>query len=445
MSARIGTDTADILPGSFGADMILGLGGNDQIDGNAGSDTLAGNAGIDTIFGGADNDFLIGGQDNDWLYGNGGNDTIFGNKGLDLIEGGGGDDLLFGGQGDDVIVGGLGNDVIRGDLGVDSLVGGSGADVFVLTRTSGGSTLEEADTIVDFVPGIDSIGLADSIDAKSLNITFQAIANSSSNVNVILQDLRSGQILAIVENVRRSDFTNNDIFTTILDASSNIDPGEIPGSETDTDGSGGNSGGGSTPNTVTRDSVGKSAPLTTNMTIVATEDGTYKFSSSDFSYFDIDQDPFAGVRITSLPGQGDLFTQSVAKDATTGVTTTTNQPVTVGSSLAVSALSSLVFVPDPGTKGANYASFTFQVSDGANLSNVGTAAVIVKAKSLTPIGETNVAPPEIDAMTITTDATEPENGANTTVQLLTDIDLSDDSGKLTKATVSLLQGSPATG
>ncbi|NJN60833.1 MAG: hypothetical protein HC795_04230 [Coleofasciculaceae cyanobacterium RL_1_1] len=50
---------------------------------------------------------------------------------------------------------------------------GRGADVFVLTRTSGGATLEEADTIVDFVPGIDSIGLADSIEAKSLNITFQ--------------------------------------------------------------------------------------------------------------------------------------------------------------------------------------------------------------------------------------------------------------------------------
>jgi hypothetical protein len=105
----------------------------------------------------------------------------------------------------------------------------------------------------------------------------------------------------------------------------------------------------------------------------------------------------------------------------------------------------LIFVPDPNTTGADYASFTFRVSDGANLSNVGTAAVIVKAKSSQPIGETNAAAPTIDAAVITTQAKEPENAANTTVQLFSDIDLFDDSGKLTKAVVSLSGGSPATG
>jgi hypothetical protein len=442
MSERIGTDAAEVLPGSFGADLILGLGGNDRIDGNAGSDTLAGNAGIDTIFGGLDNDFVIGGKDDDLLYGDEGNDTIFGNKGIDAIEGGSGDDVIFGGQGNDVILGGNGNDVIRGDLGADSLVGGSGADVFVLTRTSGGATIEEADTIVDFVPGIDSIGLADSIEAKSLNITFQAIANSSSRVNVILQDLSSGQILAVVENVSRSEFTSNDVFTTILDTSSTVDVSEIPASETGTidDGTGG-----STVNTVTRDSVGKSAPLTANTTIIAFEDTAYAFSSSDFSFFDIDGDPFSAVRITSLPGQGDLFTTSTTTDPTTGNSTATNQPVTVGAEIASTSLSSLIFVPDPSTTGADYASFTFRVSDGANLSNVGTAAVIVKDKAALTVGETNVAAPTIDAAEITTQAKEPENGANTTVQLFDDIDLFDDSGNLTSATVSLSGGSPATG
>ena len=442
MSERIGTDTAEILPGSFGADIILGLGGNDRIDGNAGSDTLAGNAGLDTILGGSDNDFLFGGQDQDLLYGNEGNDTIFGNKGIDTLEGGSGDDVIFGGQGDDVILGGIGNDVIWGDLGADSLIGGSGADVFVLTRKSGGATLEEADVIADFVPGIDSIGLANSIETKSLNITFQSIANSSSNVNVIVQDLSTGQILAVVKNVRRSDFTSNDIFTTVLDPSSTVDPGEIPGSETDTDDQ--------DPDLpplepVTRESVGKSAPLTTNTTIVTFQDSAYPFSLDDFSYFDIDGDPFSAVRITSLPGQGDLFLTSTTKDATTGASTVTRQPVTVDAEIAKASLSSLIFVPDPNTTGADYASFTFRVSDGANLSNVGTAAVIVKDKSLRPIGETNAAAPTIDVVKITGLAKEPENGTPKPVQLFSDIDLFDDSGKLTKVVVSLSGGSPAAG
>jgi RTX calcium-binding nonapeptide repeat (4 copies) len=437
MSERIGTDTAEILPGSFGADIILGLGGNDRIDGNAGSDTLAGNAGLDTILGGSDNDFLFGGQDQDLLYGNEGNDTIFGNKGIDTLEGGSGDDVIFGGQGDDVILGGIGNDVIWGDLGADSLIGGSGADVFVLTRKSGGATLEEADVIADFVPGIDSIGLANSIETKSLNITFQSIANSSSNVNVIVQDLSTGQILAVVKNVRRSDFTSNDVFTTVLDPSSTVDPGEIPGSETDTDDQ--------DPDLpplepVTRESVGKSAPLTTNTTIVTFQDSAYPFSLDDFSYFDIDGDPFSAVRITSLPGQGDLFLTSTTKDATTGASTVTRQPVTVDAEIAKASLSSLIFVPDPNTTGADYASFTFRVSDGANLSNVGTAAVIVKAKSSQPEG----AAPTIDAANITEDAEEPVNGNPKLVQLFDDIDISYN-GKLTKAVVSLSGGSPATG
>ncbi|NJN60832.1 MAG: hypothetical protein HC795_04225 [Coleofasciculaceae cyanobacterium RL_1_1] len=260
---------------------------------------------------------------------------------------------------------------------------------------------------------------------------------------MIVQDLSSGQILAVVENVSRSEFTSNNVFTTILDTSDNVDVGEIPGSETGSI-DGGNSGR-PTPNTVTRDSVGKSAPLTTNTTIIAFEDSVYAFSAGDFSYFDIDGDPFSAVRITSLPAQGDLFITSTTTDATTGAKTVTNQPVTVDSEIASSSLSSLIFVPDPSTKGANYASFAFRVSDGANLSNVGTAAVIVKDKSAQVIGETNIAPPTIDAAIITTQAKEPENGANAGAQLFSDVDLFDDSGNLTSATVSLSGGSPAAG
>lgn len=448
MSERIGTDTADVLPGSFGADLILGIGGNDQIDGNAGSDTLAGNAGTDTVFGGLDNDFVMGGQDSDLLYGNEGSDTIFGNKGNDAIEGGSGNDVIFGGQGNDQINGGSGSDVLWGDLGADTFVGGSGSDLFVLTRTSGGKTLEEADTITDFVPGIDRIGLADSVDSKSLNITFQAIANSSTKVNVVVQDLSTGQILAVVKNVSRSEFLNADVFTTVLANSQNVDIEEIPGSATDSlggGGSGGSSGSGSTPNTVTRASVGKSAPLTTNTTIVTFEDKAYTFSKADFAFFDIDNDAFGQVRILSLPGQGDLFTTSTATDATTGVTTTTKTAIAAGASIPASSLASLTFVPDPDTQGADYASFTFQVSDGANWSNTGTAAIIVKDGSLQPVGDTNVAAPTIDAAAITTAAKEPENGGNITVPLFLDVDLFDDSGKLKSVTVSLSGGSPALG
>jgi len=58
-------------------------------------------------------------------------DIIFGRKGDDVLDGRGGNDLLFGNQGDDFLFGGLGNDLLFGGKGNDRLDGGAGRDILI--------------------------------------------------------------------------------------------------------------------------------------------------------------------------------------------------------------------------------------------------------------------------------------------------------------------------
>ncbi|MGD1904259.1 MAG: calcium-binding protein [Geitlerinemataceae cyanobacterium] len=432
---RIGTDAAEALPGSFGSDMVIGLGGNDIIDGNAGSDTLSGNAGDDTVFGGLNNDFVIGGRNADILRGDDGNDTIYGNKGNDSIEGGSGDDVIFGGRANDVIDAGSGNDVIWGDLGADSLVGGTGADVFVLTSTSGGDTIAEADKIADFTPGLDLIGLASDIELSSLNVTLQPIAGSSSTVNVILQDLVSGTVLATIERVSRSEFTSNNIFTQVVTASETIDIDDVaPDPDTDTT----DPTDTPTVNTTTRDSVGKSSPITGNTTVVTFENLDYTFSSNDFSFFDVDGDPFTSVRIATVPDRGSLVLSSITTDATSGATTTTNTAVAAGSDITVANLTSLKFVPEANTQASPYSSFSFQVNDSDGPSNTATASIFVRDISELPVTGTNTLPPFIAETTTAVTADE-----KIATQLTNTIAIVEDSGFIESATIAITGGGTA--
>ena len=75
----------------------------------------------------------------------------------------GGNDQLNGLGGNDRIDGGPGNDVLTGGTGDDILIGGPGSDRFVYASASGD------DTIVDFVPGTDSIAIPGETFA-SLNV-----------------------------------------------------------------------------------------------------------------------------------------------------------------------------------------------------------------------------------------------------------------------------------
>ncbi|MBD2315171.1 choice-of-anchor I family protein [Desertifilum sp. FACHB-1129] len=211
----VGTPEADLIFALPGNDTVFGQEGDDQIYGNQGSDLLFGNQGNDTLYGGKDNDTLYGGRDNDVLFGNTGDDWINGNLGDDTIYGGKGNDVIRGGKGNDRIFGDRGNDVLYGDRGNDTLTGGEGRDLFVLQ-----AGLEGTNTITDFTPGEDLIGLAGGLSFANLEITQQGSATA-------IRDRNSGTTLAILQGINATQLSAAD-FTTNLTPISTATPAPTP-------------------------------------------------------------------------------------------------------------------------------------------------------------------------------------------------------------------------
>lgn len=150
--------------------------------GGLGRDTLNGGAGIDTAsyenasssvaadlstkkgtFGEAIGDKYVGIEN---LTGSAHDDALFGDNFANVLSGGAGNDHLEGLLGNDTLKGGDGDDVLIGGTGVDTLEGGAGADTFVFAKPDSGKTLDKADTILDFVSGLDKIDLS-AIDANA--------------------------------------------------------------------------------------------------------------------------------------------------------------------------------------------------------------------------------------------------------------------------------------
>jgi serralysin len=150
----------------------------------ANSITLTGGAQVTgvpakTLYGTANADALNGTSSNDSIFGRAGDDTITGLAGNDWLEGGSGNDQLQGNDGNDVLLGGLGN---------DDLLGGAGSDIFVLVSGQG------TDTISDFVPGTDVMGLSN-------GLTFDLLNFSGNNI------LFGSQVLAILPEVDATTLT----------------------------------------------------------------------------------------------------------------------------------------------------------------------------------------------------------------------------------------------
>ncbi|GFE50522.1 hypothetical protein So717_22750 [Roseobacter cerasinus] len=122
-------------------------------------------------------------------------DFILAVAGDDIINSADGDDVIYGGSGNDLIDGGAGNDTLTGDAGTDTLTGGSGADVFVLKPNSG------SDTITDF-----DVSEGDLFQIHGLS--------GQSEINLLQiggdTEIRttSGDVLAVVEGVHLTDFSN---------------------------------------------------------------------------------------------------------------------------------------------------------------------------------------------------------------------------------------------
>ena len=102
------------------------------------------------------------------------------------------------------------------------------------------------------------------------------------------------------------------------------------------------------------------APDGSDNTVTVLEDTGYTFSVGDFGFSDtLDNDAFAGVKITTLPGLGSLTLNGVA--------------VTSGDFINVTDITSdlFVFTPASNSNGVGYTSFTFQVQDDGGTTNGG--------------------------------------------------------------------------
>jgi 3-phytase len=148
------------------------------INGTSGNDTLNGTIAPDIISGLGGNDFLLGGA---------GNDALNGGRNRDTLQGGEGDDFL------------------SGDLDRDVLTGGGGKNIFAIgrigMRTTGGSQLENADLITDFVKGQDLISVS-GISPANIEIS-QGTGNFSNSI--VLRDTGTNEFLAILEGVNSFD------------------------------------------------------------------------------------------------------------------------------------------------------------------------------------------------------------------------------------------------
>ena len=205
----LGGEGNDSLRGGKQDDGVFGGDGDDSLLGDLGNDTLDGNAGSDRLFGGNGSPLPIGAiGERDSLVGGEGNDFLQGNEGRDTLRGGGGRDTIRGGKDDDFMEGGDGRDRILGDLGADTLVGGGGADTFVIGRRSnvpgfrstGGPNLADADVVLDFVSGGDTIELIGGLTVGELNV-FQGSGDRAGDT--ILQDRITGEFLAILVGIDR--------------------------------------------------------------------------------------------------------------------------------------------------------------------------------------------------------------------------------------------------
>lgn len=162
---------------------INGQAGNDDIylDHGNFNDTLHGGSGNDTMNGGGGDDRLLGGSDHDLLFGSAGNDYLSGGTGNDILKGDNGATPTFF-HGEDTLYGGSGSDILRGGGRADYLHGGTGADVFVY-EVIADSTMNEFDTIADFLRGVDKIDVS-TIDADGIgsngNSAFRFVDTASA-------------------------------------------------------------------------------------------------------------------------------------------------------------------------------------------------------------------------------------------------------------------------
>lgn len=194
---------------------ITGGAGDDRLTGGAGADTLAGGLGDDIYYVDDPLDFvrelgdgtdtvvattvsyaLNAGVENLRFMGAGAfsgigssaANSMTGNADDDTLNGGDGNDALNGLAGDDTLIGGSGNDWLNGGAGADVMAGGAHNDTYVV---------EQAQDVVNELPGggidtIDTILLAYTLGAHLENLRFMGIGSFDGNGNELANILVGG-------------------------------------------------------------------------------------------------------------------------------------------------------------------------------------------------------------------------------------------------------------
>ncbi len=127
---------------------------------------------------------------------------------------GDGNDLFFGESGNDTLIGNDNDDILFGGIGKDKLNGGSGKDTFILKPGDGGDNKDAADTIEDFEPATDKIGL---INLEFGQLTFQEFRRRSGLFSRTTDTaiIANSEFLALVEDVEIEEIQKPEYFVVI--------------------------------------------------------------------------------------------------------------------------------------------------------------------------------------------------------------------------------------
>lgn len=119
--------------------------------------------------------------------------TLTGGAGNDALTGDSGADTLSGNAGNDTLIGGAGADSITGGEGADSITGGTGLDTINLTETTsaidnvtlvatGSATAADADTIIGFTKGRDTLTVDGTAVTATIGTQIAAGADAATSI-----------------------------------------------------------------------------------------------------------------------------------------------------------------------------------------------------------------------------------------------------------------------
>jgi pimeloyl-ACP methyl ester carboxylesterase len=127
---------------------------------------------------------------------------------------GDGNDLFFGEAGNDTLISNDNDDILFGGIGKDKLNGGSGKDTFIFKPGDGGDNKDAVDTIEDFEPGTDKIGL---INLEFGQLTFQEFRRRSGLFGNTTDTaiIANSEFLALVEDVEIEEIRKPEYFVAV--------------------------------------------------------------------------------------------------------------------------------------------------------------------------------------------------------------------------------------